>query len=131
MKKTISIIIAVLLIVSLVACGGGKNEETNTPEPTMAPKSVSETISVQVETDWLPHYEAAKARVLEKHPDSTINWIESPAFDHLDVLDATDVTNVDVADVFAIPADRLYPLAQNEALASIDALTMANNLGGW
>ncbi len=130
MKKTISIIIAVLLIVSLVACGG-KTEETNTPEPTTAPKSVSETISVQVETDWLPHYEAAKARVLEKHPGSTINWIESPAFDHLDVLDATDVTNVDVADVFAIPADRLYPLAQNEALASIDALTMAKNLGGW
>jgi len=130
MKKTISIIIAVLLIVSLVACGG-KTEESQTPEPTMAPISVTETISVQVETDWLPHYEAAKARVLEKHPDSTINWIESPAFDHLDVLDATDVTNVDVADVFAIPADRLYPLAQNEALASIDALTMAKNIGGW
>ena len=131
MKKTISIIIAVLLIVSLVACGGGKTEETNTPEPTVAPKSVTETISVQVETDWLPHYEAAKARVLEKHPGSTINWIESPAFDHLDVLDATDVTNVDVADVFAIPADRLYPLAKNEALASIDAEAMAKDIGGW
>lgn len=118
-------------MVSLVACGGKETVETKTPEPTMAPKSVTATISVQVETDWLPHYEAAKARVLEKHPDSTINWIESPAFDHLDVLDATDVTNVDVADVFAIPADRLYPLAQNEALASIDAAEMADELGGW
>jgi arabinogalactan oligomer/maltooligosaccharide transport system substrate-binding protein len=131
MKKSISIIIAVVLVVSLVACGGGKTEETPTPEPTMAPKSVVATISVQVETDWLPHYEAAKARVLEKHPGSTINWIEAPAFDHLDVLDATDVTNVDVADVFAIPADRLYPLAKNEALASIDAEAMAKDLGGW
>ena len=46
-------------------------------------------------------------------------------------MDSTDVTNEDVADVFAIPADRIYGLAQNEALAAIDAKTMAANVGGF
>lgn len=132
MKKSLSVIIALLLVFSLVACSGGKDNDTKaTPAPTEDMTTLDATISVQVETDWLPHYEAAKARVLAKYPNATINWIESPSFDHLDVLDATDVTNVDVADVFAIPADRLYPLAQNEALAAIDAKSMAANIGGW
>ncbi|MBN2557746.1 MAG: sugar ABC transporter substrate-binding protein [Clostridia bacterium] len=132
MKRITGIIIALLLVFSLVACSGGKEPETSaTPTPSATPQSITATISVQVETDWLPYYETVKARVLAVHPGSTINFIETGAFDHLDVLDATDVTNVDVADVFAIPADRLYPLSKNEALASIDAKTMAANVGGF
>ena len=53
------------------------------------------------------------------------------SFDHLDTLDKTDVTNTDVADVFALPADRIYGLAQNQALASLDAKAMATNVGGF
>jgi arabinogalactan oligomer/maltooligosaccharide transport system substrate-binding protein len=49
----------------------------------------------------------------------------------LDVLDSTDVTNEDVADVFALPADRIYGLAKNEALATIDATAMAAKVGGF
>ncbi|MFO7612171.1 MAG: sugar ABC transporter substrate-binding protein [Clostridia bacterium] len=132
MKRITGIIIALMLVFSLVACSGGKDPVTSeTATPSATPQSIKATISVQVETDWLPYYETVKARVLAENPGSTINFIETGAFDHLDVLDATDVTNVDVADVFAIPADRLYPLSMNEALASIDAKKMAANVGGF
>ncbi len=92
---------------------------------------IEETITVQVESDWLDYYNDAAARVNEVYPDAKIEFIEVASFDHLDVLDATDVTNDDVADVFAIPADRIYGLSQNEALGALDAKTMADNLGGF
>lgn len=79
----------------------------------------------------MDYYESAIERVKANHPDATINIIETGSFDHLDVLDATDVTNKDIADVFAIPVDRIYGLSNNEALAAIDVKSIASNVGGF
>lgn len=130
MKKIGVLLLVVVLSLSMVACGNkepASTGEDNTEEVT----EIKETITVQVEEEWLPHYEKAAERVKEVYPDATIEFIVTGSFDHLDVLDATDVTNKDVADVFAIPADRIYGLAQNEALAAMDAKTMAENVGGF
>jgi arabinogalactan oligomer/maltooligosaccharide transport system substrate-binding protein len=43
--------------------------------------------------------------------------MEVGSFDHIDTLDQTDATNPDVADVFALPADRLTNLAGKDLLA--------------
>jgi arabinogalactan oligomer/maltooligosaccharide transport system substrate-binding protein len=49
----------------------------------------------------------------------------------LDILDSTDPTNEDIADVFAIPADRMYGLNENEVLAPMDAMAIADKVGGF
>lgn len=121
-----------VMMFSLVACGSDEKEVTTDPVTTNAEVAdLDATISVQVEAAWLEYYEAAKARVLETYPSATIDFIEVGSFDHLDTLDKTDVTNTDVADVFALPADRIYGLAQNQALAGLDAKAMATNVGGF
>lgn len=136
MKKVISLMLVLVLVFTLAACAPKDNVETpptetpGTETPGVA-TGIKETISVQVESDWLGYYQDVIERVKEAHPDATIELIETGSFDHLDVLDSTDVTNEDVADVFAIPADRIYGLAQNEALAAIDAEAMATNVGGF
>lgn len=119
-KRIIASILLACTAFSFTACGpkgSGSDEKT--------------TITVQVEKDWVPYYESVKGRVLEKHPNATINFIETGSFDHLDVIDATDATNKDVADVFALPADRLYTLANNNILAGMDAKKMAEEVGGF
>lgn len=132
-----------VLAFTMVACGNNAdnaNTETNTGANTVTNEETTSTdtmesikaeISVQVETDWMAYYEAAKARVLEKHPEATINLIEVGAFDHFAIIDNTDITNPDVADVFALPADRVFGFAQNQQLAALDAKTMAENVGGF
>ena len=152
MKRILSLLLVLVLAFSVVACNNNNNENNNannagnnennvmtdnnagSTDDTETPVGDNDndaTITVQAETDWLPYYEAAKARVEAMYPKATIEIMEIPSFDNLDVLDATDVTNVDVPDVFAIPADRLAGLAQNEALAGLDSLTMANAVGGF
>ncbi|MBI9011133.1 MAG: carbohydrate ABC transporter substrate-binding protein [Clostridiales bacterium] len=143
MKRVVSLLLVLALVLSMVACGNnndannnastntGTNENTSSTEVEEQETGIEATISVQVESSWLEYYEAAKARVLENNPDATINFIETGSFDHLNVLDDTDVTNADVADVFALPADRIYGLAQNEALATLDAKGMASVVGGF
>ena len=133
MKRFGILLLVVVLSLSMVACGNKEPASTGEDESKTEGEvvEIKETITVQVEEEWLPHYEAAAERVKEIHPDATIEFIVTPSFDHLDVLDATDVTNKDVADVFAIPADRIYGLAQNEALAAMDAKAMAENVGGF
>lgn len=139
MKKFMSLLLVMLLMFSLVACGS-KTETPVVEKPTdtdvvtetpVVEESIEATISVQVESSWLEYYMGAADRVKAVHPNATINFIETGSFDHLDVLDSTDVTNEDVADVFALPADRIYGLAKNEALATIDATAMAANVGGF
>jgi len=136
MKKFITFLLVLVLSLSLVACGN-KDVDTGVKDGTEVEDTgediadIKETITVQVEEDWLPHYEKAAERVKEVYPEANIEFITMASFDHLDVLDATDVTNADVADVFAIPADRIYGLSQNEALAAMDAKTMAENVGGF
>lgn len=156
MTKLLSLLLALVMVIGLFAACGSKDadttgnntatvEDTNTSdntdagntgedtEPTSEPavEGLAADITVQVEEAWLPYYQDAAARVLKKNPDSSITFITAGSFDHLDVLDQTDVTNEDVADVFAIPADRIYGLAANEALAEIDAPAMAANVGGF
>lgn len=135
MKKKISLLLVLALLLVTVAACGTTDDEPETPpvsgENGDTVEGLTETITVQVESDWMEYYEDAIARVKEVHPDSTIELIEVASFDHLDVLDQTDVTNEDVADVFAIPADRIYGLAQNEALSAVDAASMAANVGGF
>jgi len=130
MKKIGVLLLVMVLSLSMVACGNKEPASTG-EDKTEEVTEIKETITVQVEEEWLPHYEKAAERVKEVYPDATIEFIVTGSFDHLDVLDATDVTNKDVADVFAIPADRIYGLAQNEALAAMDAKTMAENVGGF
>lgn len=130
MKKFGILLLALILTLSMVGCG--QKEPTNVEDNGEDEVTeIKETITVQVEEDWKPYYESAAERVKEVYPDATIEFIVTGSFDHLDVLDATDVTNEDVADVFAIPADRIYGLSQNEALAAIDAKEMAENVGGF
>ena len=121
-KKLISALLLGCMAFSLTACGGSGDDSK---------KDKAATISVQVEKAWMPYYEKVKERVLEKHPNATINFIETGAIDQLDVIDKTDVTNKDVADVFALPADRLYDLANKNVLAPMDAKNMAEEVGGF
>lgn len=155
MTKLLSLLLALVMVASLFA-GCGSDEEPEAKEETKQeetkeeakeedkeeekmedkeeepmPEGLVADITVQVEESWLPYYQDAAARVLDANPDSTITFITAGSFDHLDVLTSTDVTNEDVADVFALPADRIYGLAQNEALAEIDGLQMAVNAGGF
>ncbi|QOW60207.1 sugar ABC transporter substrate-binding protein [Treponema pedis] len=109
----------IILFSGLITSCGGKNEKE---------KNV---LTVQAEQGWISYYEAAAKRVQEANPNTEIKLIEVGAFDHLDKIDATDASNQDVADLFAIPADRLYGLAENEVLASIDSKKLAAELGGW
>lgn len=125
MKKALSLLLIAIMALSLAACSGGPGGEDSGTD------DITATISVQVEDSWREYYEAAAARVLERFPNATIEFIEVGSFDHLDVLDQTGVTNEDVADVFAIPADRIYGLAQNDALAALDAKEMAKRVGGF
>ncbi len=131
MKKVLSLLLILILGFALMACGGDDGNGDNGGTDLDEAEGLSATISVQVEEDWLPIYEAARDRVLEDNPDATIEFIESPSFDHLDVLDSTDPTNEDVADLFAIPADRIFGLYQNDALAALDALELADQVGGF
>lgn len=137
MKKLVSLLLIMVMMFSLVACGSNEEvvQETTAAETTVATteeaKTLEASITVQAETSWLEYYQAAIARVVAKHPNAKIDIIEVGSFDHLDTIDKTDITNSDVADVFALPADRIYGLAQNEVLATMDAMTMAANVGGF
>lgn len=135
MKKLVSLLLIMVMMFSLVACGSKEEvvEETTaaaTEASTEAP-TLTGSITVQAETTWLEYYQAAIDRVKAANPDVTIDIIEVGSFDHLDTIDKTDITNTDVADVFALPADRIFGLAQNQVLASLDAQTMAANVGGF
>lgn len=88
-------------------------------------------LSVQAEEGWMDYYKAAADRVMEKYPDVKINLIEVGSFDHLDTIDSTDASNPDVADLFAIPADRVYGLVESEVLGAIDAEKLCEEVGGW
>lgn len=105
------------------ASGGGDFDGDN--------DSLNATITVQAETDWVPYYDDAIARVKETYPNATINIIKTGGFDVIEIIEATDVTNPDVPDVFSIPLDRLYSLSQNEVLAAIDAKGIADEVGGF
>ena len=132
MKKGFKSIMALSLAFLMTACGGAKDGGKEAADGGKeANKDASAKLSVQVEEAWLPHYEKAAERVKEKFPNAEIEFKTLGAFDHLDILDATDASNEDVADLFAIPADRLYGLHGNDILAGIDSKKLADEIGGW
>lgn len=132
-KRKALLAMALAMALSLTACwGGGDKKSPNQGASGQTTASgVKAEISVQAEEAWVPYYEAAIQRVKEKNPDATITIRKIGAFDHLDTIDNTDATNKDVADVMALPADRLYGMAQNQILADLDSEAMAKTIGGW
>lgn len=152
MKKLLALLLVVMMSVTLFAACGEKEDTTETTKETTEnkdtasdtkeeakeeekeemPAGIEAKITIAAEESWMVYFQAAIDRVLEKNPKSSIEILPfASAFDHLDIIDATDVTNTDVADVFPLPADRLYGLYNNEALAVMDAQAMAANLGGF
>ena len=138
MKKITSLVLALMLTLSVAACGtkdSTPDKPTETPAETPAggetEKGLTGSITVQAEEGWKGYYEAAVARFKENNPDAKVELKITGAFDNLDVIDATDPGNADVTDVFAIPADRLYGLNDNEAIAAIDAKMIADKVGGF
>lgn len=137
MKKIKFLALLAVMSLSITGCGGDKVvveeggarvEGQNNSNPA---DGIDATITVQAEKTWMPHYEAAAARVLAENPNASIELIEMGSFDVFDLIDSTDITNEDIADVFALPLDRVYGMAQNEVLAAIDAPAMAEKIGGW
>ncbi len=137
MKRIVAVATAFSMALFLAACQGGTSGTTTTAAPGETSGSqpsadpITAEISVQAEEGWMDYYQDAVDRVLENNPDSTINLIEVGAFDHLDTIDNTDALNEDVADLFAIPADRLYGLHSNDILMPVDSKALAEKLGGW
>ncbi|WP_282926249.1 sugar ABC transporter substrate-binding protein [Helcococcus kunzii] len=142
-KKLLSLLLALVMVFSLVACGnkGGESKDEANTESTGESKDGEKTdadatplkgeISVQAEKGWVPYYEAAIKKITEKNPDAKINIKEAGAFDHIEVINNTDATNADVADVFALPADKFTDMADNDILAALPAKEMADKIGGW
>jgi len=122
MKKLLSLVMTAVLALGLVGCA----KESPAPE-----QKEPVVITVQAEGPWAALYVNAANRVMEANPDTKILIHETGSFDNLDLIDSTDATNEDVTDVFAIPADRLYGLAENFVLASLPAKEMATNIGGF
>lgn len=118
MKKIYLVLLSMLAIFALVSCQ--KKEET---------VSIADAeITVQVEKEWLPYYEAAIKRVNEKYPDAKINIKEAESFKHLELIDATGADNEEVTDVFAYPLDRFDGLESKDVLAVINAKKIADNI---
>ncbi|MDD7306688.1 MAG: sugar ABC transporter substrate-binding protein [Peptoniphilaceae bacterium] len=136
MKKKYKGLLAATMALALVltACGSKKDKgskEGSQGQTAGADDSVKGKISVQVEDAWKDYYKAAADRVKKKYPNAEIEFINTSSFDHLDVLDQTDATNKDVADLFAMPADRLAGLNSKQVLASIDSQKLAEEIGGF
>lgn len=142
MKKFFSLLLVLVLVFAISACGKTEAPEVEEPEasapvepeaPAEPEESDSEdyNFSVQAEEGWKDYYEAAIERFEADNPGTKVELKLVASFDHLDVIDSTDPTNEDVADIFALPADRLFGLVDNEVLAAIDAKAMADKVGGF
>ena len=134
MKKLLVTLLVAATSINFVACGSSDKGNGNKGDEKGSTSSSSDekvTLKVQAEKEWMPYYEKVKETIIEKYPNATIELIETGSFDHLDVLDQTDATNSDVADVFALPADRLYGLSKNQVLAAMPADEMAKEVGGF
>ncbi|MDO5033694.1 MAG: ABC transporter substrate-binding protein [Eubacteriales bacterium] len=121
MKKTLSLMLSLLLAFAPLPVAGVAAED--------AP--LTGEISVQAEKAWMEYYQNVADAIMEANPDAKINLIEMGAFDHLDTIDNTDAGNPDVADLFAIPADRIYGLTDAEVLGALDSEKLAEMVGGW
>lgn len=149
-KKLLSLLLALVLVFSLVACSTGGNETTaeeTTAEETTAEETTAEgeeteaeevsaepltgSITVQAEEGWQEYYQKAADKIMDANPDANIELIVSGAFDHVGIINETNVENEDVADVFAIAVDQFGQLARNDVFAAVNAPAMADKLGGF
>lgn len=117
---------SLFLFSSLVISCGSK-----TSEDKIQTEGLKASISVQAEEAWVPYYEAAIARVMEKNPEANIELKVVGSFDHIEALEKTDASNEDIADVFSVPLDRIEGLYTKDIIASFDAKALANSVGGF
>ncbi|MDO5018562.1 MAG: extracellular solute-binding protein [Lagierella massiliensis] len=117
--------------ITLTACSNKGGNEEGTSSKTVESEGIKSEITVQVEKDWMEYYQMAADKVLEKNPDSKIEFKEIGSFDHLDILKSTDATNPDFADVFALPLDRFTDLVSQDVLGGLNAPAMADEIGGY
>ncbi|MFM1524614.1 MULTISPECIES: sugar ABC transporter substrate-binding protein [Helcococcus] len=131
MKKNLKSLVASMLAFTLVlsACGTSKPAQKDADKP--ADGKLKGEITVQAEKGWMEYYKKAVDKITKANPDAKITLKETGAFEHLEVITKTDATNKDVADVFAIPADKFTELADNNVLGAIPAAEMAKELGGF
>lgn len=127
-KKVVSLVLAGTLALSLAGCG---KKEDRPQESELAKEGLKGSISVQAEQSWIPYYEAAIKRLKEKNPEAEVKIIEKGAFEHIETIEKTGPKNEDVADVFSMPADRVYGFAENENLAAINSEALVKQIGGW
>lgn len=131
MKNKFKSLMALSLAVVLTACGGAKDADKGADTKEAANTDVATKLTVQAEEGWVDYYKAAAERVKKQFPNADIEIKTVGSFDNLDIIDSTDATNEDVADLFAIPADRLYGLHGNDVLGAIDSKKLAEEIGGW
>ena len=131
MKNKFKSLMALSLAVVLTACGGAKDADKGADTKEAANTDAATKLTVQAEEGWVDYYKAAAERVKKQFPNADIEIKTVGSFDNLDIIDSTDATNEDVADLFAIPADRLYGLHGNDVLGAIDSKKLAEEIGGW
>ena len=131
MKNKFKSFMALSLAVVLTACGGAKDADKGADTKEAANTDAATKLTVQAEEGWVDYYKAAAERVKKQFPNADIEIKTVGSFDNLDIIDSTDATNEDVADLFAIPADRLYGLHGNDVLGAIDSKKLAEEIGGW
>ena len=131
MKNKFKSLMALSLAVVLTACGGAKESDKGADNKEAANTDAATKLTVQAEEGWVDYYKAAAERVKKQFPNADIEIKTVGSFDNLDIIDSTDATNEDVADLFAIPADRLYGLHGNDVLGAIDSKKLAEEIGGW
>lgn len=136
MKKNWKVLIALSLALVLALSACGKKPAETTSESAASGEAVETgtlkgEITVQAEEGWVEYYQKAIDKIVAANPEAKITIKQAGAFDHLDIISNTDATNADVADVFAIPADRFSDLAGNDVLAALPAKEMAEALGGF
>lgn len=131
MKRIIALLLAVVMMLALVACGGNSTTETKAPETqaaaanteAAAPAEVQEvTLKVwgpsEDQVDENSFLQQATAKFAEAHPEYKINWV----FEVCAEGDAgTNVTKdpAAAADVYAFANDQLGTLLQANAIARL------------
>lgn len=133
-KRLLSLVLTSAMAMSIAACAPKKTDAGSATPATNAEGKMEDPaaeISVQAEGPWKSYYEEVVKTIQTKYPKSKITIKEVASFPNLDTIDKTDATNADVADVFALPADRLSGLNKKEALAPMPAEEMAKAVGGF
>lgn len=134
MKRKFKVLISLMLVFVMVLSACGKKvDNSDKPNSGEKPevKTLKGTISLQVEDGWKAYYEKVVEKITKENPEAKIELKVKSSFDHLDLLKNTDATNPDFADVFALPADKMTELAENQVLAKLDAEKLAEEVGGF